>query len=238
MTFRNYIVEAAAEICEFNRKLTVGRLGVEGLKTNSLEADLRNQAILVVEETKEFRDATSILDMLDGVIDMFVTEVWLDVLQNALVDNRRGLNIEEAIAYTLQCYRGGPLQLGCVEPMVMLARLGVDLHGATWDILEDNNSKFISNVADCASSVTYHREVLGIECEARPVDWFKREWGIFRLSDLKMLKPRSYLAQQEAGKGLDIIEYIPANIRNAPTLTLDTIEGESTINTWTNRRII
>lgn len=237
MTFRNYLVAAAMEICSFNRKLTIGRLGVEGLKTNSMDADLRNQAELVREETNEFNNATSILDMLDGVVDMLVTEVWLDVLNNGLVDNQRGLNIEEAIQFTLQRYRYEPLELACVQPMIMLARLGVNLQGATWSILEDNNSKFISSVQECAASVNYYRNVLGTECEARSVDWYKREWGIFRLSDLKMLKPRSYLAKREAGEGLNLLEYIPAHISNAPTLTLTTIEGTSTINTCANKRI-
>lgn len=237
MTFRNYLVDAATEICAFNSKLTIGRLGFAGLQTNSTETDLRNQAILVAEETKEFHDATSILDMLDGVIDMLVTEVWLDVLGYALVDNSQEFTIEQAIAHTLKRYRYEPLVLKCVEPMIMLCRLGVNLQGATWEILEDNNSKFVSEVKDCAKSVNYYREVLGTECEARPVNWFRREWGIFRLPDLKMLKPRSYLAKREAGNGLDILSYIPAHIRNAPALTLSTIEGMSTINTWANKRI-
>lgn len=235
MTFRHYIVDAATQICEFNRKLTFGRLGPEGLATNSTMDDIRNQAILVQEERKEFDDALSVLDMVDGTIDMLVTEVWLDVLELAFHDNSKTCTIEEAIDRVLERYETAPLNLQCVEPMLFLARLGINLQGATQAVIDDNNTKFITEVKECANTVTHYRETLSIDCEARPVDYFKKEWGVFRLPDLKMLKPNAYMSKRMAGEGLDLVKYIPANLRGTPTMTLKTIAGTSTINTWARR---
>lgn len=237
MTFRNYIVDAATQICEFNRKLTFGRLGPAGLTSHSTMDDIRNQAILVQEETKEFNDASSVLAMLDGTIDMLVTSVWLDVLERAFHDNVTEYTIEEAIEKILAHYRYAPLKLPCVEPMLMLARLGVDLQGATQAVIDDNNTKFVTEVKECATTVTYYRDELRIECEARPVDYYKREWGVFRLPDLKMLKPKAYTTKRMQGEGLNLLKYLPAHLRATSTLTLDKVTGDSPINTWTTRRI-
>lgn len=237
MTFRNYIVEAATQVCEFNSKLAFARVGPAALSEAATMVDIRNQAILVQEEKREYENATSILDMLDGTIDMLVTEVWLDVLEAAFHENSPIYTISEAIEQMLDAYKYKPLTLQCVEPMLFLARLGVNLQGAIQAVIDDNNTKFTTEVHDTAKSVTYYREVLKVNCEARPVDHFSRQWGIFRLPDLKLLKPQSYMARKAESGGLNLLTYIPSNLHRAPAFPLDTIAGASTIHTWANRSI-
>lgn len=228
-TLRSIIITAAEEICQFNAKLTFGRLGPEGLKSSSLEEDIGNQAKLVFEETNEFRTATSLTAMLDGAIDMLVVEVWYDVLETAY--HIHGRTIEESIQIVLDKYKREPIKLRCLEPMIWLGRLGIDVERAVYLVLEDNNTKFITEVRECASTVEHHRTTRNVDCEARPVDHFQREWGVFRLPDLKMLKPLGYSMKAAEGLGLNLEQCIPQHLRKTVVWGEASVIGEHPVRT-------
>lgn len=235
MALRTVILEGATAICEFNKKLTYGRLRAGGLASYSDSKDLSNQGILVQEERTEYQEAGDLVNMLKEAIDMLVTEVWLDVLEVAFHANHDLRTIEEAVPQVLNRYKREPLKLCCVTPFIFLARLGVDVEGAIHAVVADNNTKFTKEVHDTANTVAYYSEQLGVECEARPVDPFHKEWGVFRLPDLKLLKPRSYMKKALAGEGLDLKPFVPVHLRDAKCFPLSAVQGASTIDTWDTR---
>jgi len=212
MDLRKIIADTAYQICMFNLKLTYGRLGPEGKNNCSVERDIGHQAGLVVEEATEYRNARSMVGLLDGAIDMLVTEVWYEVLEAAYHVN--GVSIADAIVEVENRLRTQPIQMKCIEPLIFLARLGVDIEYGIDMVIEDNNTKFITEVHECAKTIDHYRTKLGIECEARPVDAYQREWGVFRLPDLKMLKPLAYSKRQMEGKGMRLENAIPPHMRD------------------------
>lgn len=230
MTLSSIIISAAQGICDFNTKISFGRLGPDSLKSYATLEDIGNQAKLVLEEYREYQDATDVRGMLDGAVDMLVTEVWLDVLEHAAADHAvLTLTIEESIQFVLNKYERAPITLRCVEPMIMLSRLGVDVDGAVNAILADNNTKFITEVQECAATVEHYRNTVKVDCEARPLDHFKREWGVFRLPDLKLLKPNAYVRRAFRGEGLDLDPFIPAPLRQLPCISAPTVVGPAMV---------
>lgn len=212
MDLRTIVADAAYQICLFNLKLTHGRLGPEGKNNCSVERDVGHQAGLVVEEATEYRNARSLVAMLDGAIDMLVTETWYEVLETAYHIN--GVSIADAVVEVNKRLRTQPIKLKCIEPLIFLARLGVDIEYGIDMVIEDNNTKFITEVHECAKTVKHYRSERGIECEARPVDPYQREWGVFRLPDLKMLKPMAYITRQTEGKGMQLEKAVPPHLRD------------------------
>lgn len=233
LDLRRVIVEAVERICVFNLKVTHGRLGPEAHKQCSTEQDIGNQAKLVLEESNEYKDSRDLVNLTKEAVDLLVTEAWMLVLEEAYHIN--GTPMLAAIAKVRERLATGPITLKCLEPMIFLSRIGVDIEYAIDLVLKDNDSKFIHEVHEASRTVDRYRH-LNIDCEARPVDAFQKEWGVFRLPDLKMLKPYSYMARAAHGAGLDIEKAVPPHMRSMVLFPESAIMGDTDIRKHPARR--
>lgn len=225
MNIRELIVEAAQSICDFNCKLAYGRIGPSALQQPVSIDAITSQAGLVFEEKKEFETAHSVENLVKETIDLLVTEVWLEVLEAAYEDQEDCRSLEEGIQRILQSYRYERIKLQCMEPMLLLGRLGVDWVGAVREVLADNESKFATTVHECSKTVKHYKDVVGVECEARPVDDFHHQRGIFRSSDGKLLKPFEYMKKRVAGEGVDLSPFIPQHLLQCSIASVGSIQG-------------
>ena len=198
--------QAAQRICQFNRKLSYGRLGPASLSSSATDEDIRNQASLVSEERAEFAEAVTVENALKEAIDCLVVEVWLEVLCAAHAPE--GLSIDEAILIVVANYERPAYVSEAGKLIQIMAWLGCDVKLALLAVLDDNEDKFHSRVEDCAAT-TRHWTDNNTPCTAKPVDSFSREWGVFRDSDLKLLKPRRMLIDKEHGTGLCLGKFCP-----------------------------
>ena len=211
---------AAQRICQFNRKLSYGRLGPASLSSSATDDDIRNQAGLVAEERAEFAEAVTVENALKEAIDCLVVEVWLEVLCAA--HEPEGLSIDEAIGIVIANYKRPTYVSEAGKLLQIMAWLGCDVKRALLAVLDDNEDKFHSRVEDCAAT-TRHWIDNNTPCTAKPVDPFSREWGVFRDSDLKMLKPRRMLIDQEMHRGLNLYAFLPTSLLNHTLVSMNEI---------------
>jgi len=197
---------AAQRICQFNRKLSYGRLGPASLSSSATDDDIRNQAGLVAEERAEFAEAVTVENALKEAIDCLVVEVWLEVLCAAHAPE--GLSIDEATPIVVANYERPAYVSEAGKLIQIMAWLGCDVKLALLAVLDDNEDKFHLNILDCAATVRHWTDN-NVPCNAESVDDFSREWGVFRDSDLKLLKPRRMLIDQKMGKGLSLDLAVP-----------------------------
>ena len=197
---------AAQRICRFNRKLSYGRFGEASLSSSATDDDIRNQAGLVSEERAEFAEAVTVENALKEAIDCLVVEVWLEVLCAA--HEPEGLSIDEAILIVVDNYSKRRYISEAGQLLKIMAWLGCDVKLALLAVLDDNDDKFHLNIVDCAATVRHWTDN-NVPCTAKSVDSGNREWGVFRDSDLKLLKPHHMLIDQKMGKGLSLDLAVP-----------------------------
>jgi hypothetical protein len=176
------------------------------MKASSTDDDIRRQAGLVSEERAEFAAAITVENALKEAIDCLVVEVWLEVLCASHAPE--GLSLEEAIVIVSTNYMRPTYVSEAGKLIQIMAWLGCDVKLALHEVLADNNSKFHSKVADCAATARHWKDN-EVPCTAKSVDIMGREWGVFRDSDLKLLKPRRMLLEQMNGKGINLTDMCP-----------------------------
>ena len=188
------------EVASWNRAANQARYQSYEMKDWPIDEVMLNKLhSIYASENNEYLNATSINLLVDGIIDIVWTRSWHDLM--GLV--HEGLSYKAALDYVLHDKEAWNRLF--YEARI-LDRMGVNVTACFLAINEDNWTKF-TTFDDATNSVGYYKHVVGEEAEARYAG--NDSWAVIRLSDLKVLKPCTYLDRVSMGKGLNLDQYIP-----------------------------
>lgn len=220
MLNEKFLTNCYNRVIEWNLKACMARYG--RTYPNLDQETMDSQFSIHTSEQKEWDDAETVTLLLDGAIDRFVTGAWMAVLDHLMItcDNE-----ESSIRAGLANYLASPLSWrmngdevmrDILRDLYLLQRFGIDVEFAMLAVLDDNDSKYTPHT-DAESTVAYMEVVLGIPSSNHAVRSVgDNKWAVLRKSDLKILKPNSYMDKVRLGRGLDLSIHIPPILQKLP----------------------